>query len=161
MMKIDHSVKIGIAFGITSGIITTMGLMIGLSSGTSSKLAVLGGIFTIAIADAFSDALGIHVSEESEGVHTPKEIWTATGSTFLAKLVFSLTFSIAVMLLPLKTAVITNIIWGLFALSVLTIVIAKNQKESVKGALFEHIGTAILVIGASFGVGELIAKYFS
>ena len=30
------------------------------------KLVVIGGILTIAIADSFSDALGIHVSEESE-----------------------------------------------------------------------------------------------
>lgn len=159
-MKIDHSIKIGIAFGITSGIITTMGLMIGLDAGTQSKLAVLGGIFTIAIADAFSDALGIHVSEESEGVHTVKEVWMATGSTFLAKLIFSSTFAIAVIFLPLNTAMIVNIIWGLTALSVLTIVIAKDRKENIKNALFEHIGIAVLVIAASYGVGELISRYF-
>lgn len=38
--------------------------MIGLMAGTHSKLAVLGGILTIAIADAMSDALGIHISQE-------------------------------------------------------------------------------------------------
>jgi hypothetical protein len=34
--------------------------MIGLISGTESKIAVICCILTIAIADAFSDALGIH-----------------------------------------------------------------------------------------------------
>ena len=48
----------GISFGLTSGVIKTMGLMVGLHSGTHSKLVVLGGILAIAIADAFSDALG-------------------------------------------------------------------------------------------------------
>jgi len=79
------SLRTGITFGLTSAVITTLGLMVGLSSGTGSKMAVLGGVLTIAIADAFSDALGIHVSEESENVHTTKEIWGATAATFLAK----------------------------------------------------------------------------
>jgi len=58
------------SFGLTSGIITTLGLIVGLHSGTHSKLAVIGGILTIAMADALSDALGIHVSEESEATQS-------------------------------------------------------------------------------------------
>ena len=58
----EHSLKVGFSFGITSGIITTLGLMVGLNSSTNSKVAVIGGILIIAIADAFSDALGIHIS---------------------------------------------------------------------------------------------------
>jgi hypothetical protein len=54
---------------------TTLGLIVGLHSFFGSKLVVIGGVLTIAIADAFSDALGIHVSEEAEMVHTSKEIW--------------------------------------------------------------------------------------
>ena len=69
-----HSIKTGFSFGLTSGIITTLGLMVGLQSGTHSQLAVIGGILTIAVADAFSDALGIHIAEESENKHSSKEI---------------------------------------------------------------------------------------
>jgi hypothetical protein len=72
MMK--HSLKTGFSFGLTSGIITTLGLMVGLHSGTHSKFVVIGGILTIAVADAFSDALGIHVSEETENKHATKEV---------------------------------------------------------------------------------------
>ncbi|MEO0295700.1 MAG: hypothetical protein ABIM85_06725, partial [candidate division WOR-3 bacterium] len=104
-----HSITVGFAFGMTSGIITTMGLMVGLFSGTSSRLAVIGGILTIAIADAFSDALGIHISEESENVHTGKEIWVSTISTFLAKFIFASTFILPVLFLKLNLAVIVNI----------------------------------------------------
>ena len=84
-----NSLKTGVAFGLTSGIITTLGLMVGLYSGTNSKLVVMGGILTIAIADAFSDALGIHVSEESKNNVTEKEVWEATISTFFSKFLFS------------------------------------------------------------------------
>lgn len=36
--------KAGASFGLTSGPITTMGLMVGLHSGTHAKLAVIGGV---------------------------------------------------------------------------------------------------------------------
>lgn len=44
------SLRTGISFGLTSAVITTLGLMVGLHSGTGSKLVVLGGVLTIAIA---------------------------------------------------------------------------------------------------------------
>ncbi|MBW1641510.1 MAG: VIT1/CCC1 transporter family protein, partial [Deltaproteobacteria bacterium] len=71
-----RSLRKGISFGLTSGTITTLGLMVGLHSGTHSRMVVIGGILTIAVADAFSDALGIHISAESENECSPKEIWT-------------------------------------------------------------------------------------
>src|SRR3989338_1222919 len=99
-----HSFKIGFGFGSTSGIITTLGLIIGLNSGTHSKITIIGGVLTIAIADSFSDALGIHISEESENVHTSKEIWMATFSTFFFKFAFALTFLVPLLILPITQA---------------------------------------------------------
>lgn len=88
-MKIKEPFRVGVSFGLTSGAITTMGLMVGLYSGTQSLKAVVGGVLTIAIADAFSDALGIHIHEESENEHTPKEIWQSTIATFVSKFIFA------------------------------------------------------------------------
>jgi VIT1/CCC1 family predicted Fe2+/Mn2+ transporter len=156
-----HSHKIGICFGVTSGIITTMGLMVGLDAGTNSKLAVLGGILTIAIADSFSDALGMHMSVESGDSTTEKEIWESTIATFLAKLVFSSSFIIPVLLISnLFHAMIINICWGALVLTVLTYIIAKDKKENVIRALAEHLGTAAVVIVLTTLAGKLIAKYF-
>ena len=123
-----ESFKTGISFGLTSGVITTLGLMVGLHSRTHSKPAVLGGILTIAIADAFSDALGIHVSEESENVHTKKQIWASTLSTFISKFIFALTFVIPVLLFEFPLAILVSVVWGLGALSVLSYKIATTQK---------------------------------
>lgn len=64
-MKQKKNINSGFSFGLTSGIITTLGLLIGLS-GTENKIIIITGILTIAIADAFSDALGVHISKESE-----------------------------------------------------------------------------------------------
>ena len=106
------SIKTGLSFGLTSGIITTLGLMVGLHAGTNSRLAVMGGIITIAVADAFSDAVGIHISEESENRHTEREIWESTLSTFFFKFIFALTFIVPVAVLALSTAIMVSIIWG-------------------------------------------------
>lgn len=59
------SLRKGFSFGLTSAAITTLGMIIGLDSAMHSKLVVIGGILSIAVADSFSDALGIHISEES------------------------------------------------------------------------------------------------
>ena len=79
---LKSSLKTGLSFGLTSGVITTLGLMVGLHSGTHSKSVVLGGILTIAVADSLSDALGIHVAEESKNHGSHRDIWEATLATF-------------------------------------------------------------------------------
>ncbi len=156
-----HSITVGLSFGMTSGIITTMGLMVGLSSGTSSRIAVIGGILTIAIADAFSDALGIHISEESENVHTGKEIWVSTIATFLAKFLFASTFIIPVIFLELGIAILVNIIWGILVLGIASFVLAKVQNENPFKVVSEHVLIAILVIILSHYTGKLISHYFN
>jgi len=151
--------KIGLSFGLTSGIITTLGLMVGLHSGTHSKLVVIGGILTIAIADAFSDALGMHVSEESENKKT-KDIWESTISTFFFKLVFALTFIIPVLLFELLTAIVISVIWGLLMIAILSFNIAKKQKRTTWKVIAEHLIIALVVIVITHYVGGWISLTF-
>jgi len=150
----------GFSFGLTSGIITTLGLMVGLHAGTHSKLVVLGGILTIAIADALSDALGIHISEESENKHSAKEIWEATGSTFFSKFIFALTFIVPVLLFELSTAIVISIIWGFSLLSILSFSIAKEQGTRPWRVVAEHLAVALVVIIITHYVGHWIASAF-
>ncbi len=155
-----HSVKVGFSFGITSGIITTLGLMVGLNSSTHSNLVVIGGILTIAIADAFSDALGIHISEEFENKHTAKQIWTSTIATFVSKFIFALTFIVPVLLFDLSTAIKISIIWGLSILCLLSYIIAHEQKINPWKVIFEHLVIALIVIVITHYLGCWIAIRF-
>jgi len=155
-----HSIKTGFSFGLTSAIITTLGLIVGLHSGTHSKLVILGGIFTIAIADAFSDALGIHVSEESENKHTAREIWESTIATFFSKFIFALTFAIPVFLFKLSTAIAISVIWGLFILAILSFRIAMVQKAKAWKVVTEHLAIAIAVIVITHFVGDWMSSLF-
>jgi VIT1/CCC1 family predicted Fe2+/Mn2+ transporter len=155
-----HTFKTGFSFGLTSGIITTLGLMVGLSSGTNSRLAVIGGVLVIAIADSLSDALGIHLSEEAEHVHTEREIWEATLSTFLAKFITALTFIVPLMLLDLKTAIFASVAWGAFLLSAFSLYIGKEKQMPAWQVVVEHLVIAAFVIFASHFAGELISRNF-
>jgi len=158
---LNHSIKTGVSFGLTSGVITTLGLMVGLNSGTHSRLAVMGGILTIAVADAFSDALGIHISEESENTHTPGEIWQATIATLLSKFFFALTFAVPVFFFELSTAVIVSVVYGLSILGVLSFFLARGQGDNPWKVIAEHLGIALLVIFVTHGVGLWIGARFS
>jgi VIT1/CCC1 family predicted Fe2+/Mn2+ transporter len=155
-----HSLKVGFSFGITSAVITTLGLIVGLNSSTHSTLAVMGGILMIAVADAFSDSLGIHVSEESENKHTKKEIWESTFSTFFFKFIFALTFVAPFLIFELSTGVIVSIIWGMLLLGIFSFKIAKEQKRSSLDIILEHLIIAVIVIIITNYVGNFIGKVF-
>lgn len=155
-----HSIKTGFTFGLTSGIITTLGLMVGLHSGTHSKLVIIGGVLIIAIADAFSDALGIHFSEESENKHSTKEIWESTFSTFLSKFIFALTFIIPILLFTLSAAIIVGVLWGLLILGIVSFRIAKSQRIKPWKVVAEHLVIALVVIVITHYVGDWIGAKF-
>jgi VIT1/CCC1 family predicted Fe2+/Mn2+ transporter len=159
-MAMNHSTKTGFSFGVTSAIITTLGLMVGLYAGTHSTLVVIGAILTIAMADAFSDALGIHISEESENKHTGKEIWTSTLTTFFFKFIFTMTFMVPVLLFELGAAISVGIIWGLSLLGVLSAMMARERKEKPWIVIGEHLAIAVAVIIITNYVGIWIAGVF-
>jgi len=156
-----HSWKVGLCFGLTSGIITTLGLMMGLYSGTHNRVIVIGGILTIALADSFSDALGIHISEESENTHTTKEIWESTFSCLFCKFIVASSFIIPVLLIELKLAVYISIIYGLSLLSILSFNIGKEQKTKTWAVILEHLIVAVIVIVIAYYIGYFINITFT
>ena len=154
-----HSLRTGFCFGLTSGIITTVGLMVGLYSSTNSKLVVIGGILTIAVADAFSDALGIHISEESKNNGT-KEVWESTIITFFTKFFIALTFIIPLIYLDITIAIIVSIIYGMVALCLLSFLIAKSKKEKPALIISEHLFIACIVVIITYYLGDWISGRF-
>jgi VIT1/CCC1 family predicted Fe2+/Mn2+ transporter len=153
----SRSIKKGLSFGLTSGVITTLGMIVGVNASTSSRLAVIAAIVAIAIADAFSDSVAMHVSEESEGIHTKKDIWEATLTTFLTKFILALTFVIPIWLLFLDIAVVVDIIWGLLIVTTFNILLAQSQEENVPRVVFEHLVIAIIVVVVTYVVGSFLS----
>lgn len=153
-----ESIKTGFSFGLTSGVITTLGLLVGLYSSTESKLAVIGGIITIAIADAFSDALGVHISQETNDKNSDKEVWLATLATFLSKFLFASSFILPFLILNLTSAVIVSIIWGFSLLSFYSYTLAKNQNKKIASVIAEHLVIGILVVILTYFLGINLSK---
>jgi VIT1/CCC1 family predicted Fe2+/Mn2+ transporter len=158
---VRHSLRTGLSFGLTSGIITTLGLMVGLHAFAGSKLVVVGGILTIAIADACSDALGIHLAEEAEHVHSGREVWESTIATFLTKFAFALFFTVPVLLFDLEIAIIVSVAVGLVLLAGLSYTIAAAQRASPWRVIVEHLLIAIVVITLTHYVGDWIEARFT
>lgn len=153
------SIKRGFSFGLTSGIITTLGLIVGLNSSTSSILVVISGILVIAIADSMSDALGIHMSVESENKSSTKEIWESTIATFLSKFLFALSFIVPFLFLQLSHAIIISVIWGLGLIAIFSYYMAKKENIKPYRAILEHLVIAIIVIITTHYVGEWIGTF--
>ncbi|MBU4360338.1 hypothetical protein KKA66_00575 [Patescibacteria group bacterium] len=154
----QHSTKKGFSFGLTSGIITTLGLIVGLNSSTHSTKVIIGGILVIAIADALSDAFGMHISEEAENQHSDKQIWTATLATFFAKFIFALTFIAPILFLTLNTAIIVSIVWGLGLITFFSYYISRGQGINKYKVIAEHLLIAVIVIIITHFVGSLVAN---
>ena len=157
----NEGARTGLFFGATSGVITTIGLITGLNSGTRSVAAVLGGIFVIAVADAMSDALGIHLAEEADPNTTTGHVWAATISTFLNKFIFALSFAVPLLLLPLDTAVAASLLWGMLVIVVLSYFLARTQNARPLHVIGEHLGIAVLVVVLSHFIGVWVNRTFA
>lgn len=148
--------KTGLSFGLTSGVITTLGLMVGLHAGTHSRAVVLGGILTIAVADALSDAMGMHLAEESKNSGSASHVWEATLATFAAKFVIAGTFVVPVLTRPLDQAIVISIVWGLFLLMALSFFVARAQAISPWKVIGEHLLIALCVVAITHVVGDWV-----
>ncbi len=154
------SIKKGFGFGLTSGVITTLGMIVGLNSSTNSALAVIAGIIVISVADAMSDGLGMHISEEAARKKCDKHVWESTFSTFFFKFIFALSFIIPFIFFSLSTAIYISIFWGLLLLSLFSIYLAKQEKIKPYKVVSEHLIIAIAVIIITNYIGKLVASLF-
>ena len=149
----------GISFGLTSGVITTLGMMVGMFSGTQSRTVVLSSIIIIAVADGMSDAFGVHISEESDERNSSKHVWLSAFSTLLAKFLIGLLFALIIFLLPLINAIIINIVLGLILLAFFSGYIAKKNNRPLTPAILEDLLIAIFVIIVGYYLGQFLSAW--
>jgi VIT1/CCC1 family predicted Fe2+/Mn2+ transporter len=159
--KQSHQLVTGVSFGLTSGVITALGMIVGMYSATYSKLAVVASIITMAIADGLADGAGQHMSEEAEieegkAKHSQREIWLTTLFTFVAVSGTILSFVPFFLIFTLKTAIFVGVSWGMSLLVVFNYMMAKTKKENAFVVISEHVALAVFVIVVSYYIGNLI-----
>jgi len=150
---------VGLGFGLTSGVITPLSLLVGLNASTHSTSVVIGGLLTIVLADSLSDSLGIYVSQKAAG-HKKKRVQEATFSTLLAKILIGFSFVTLVLFLKLSSAVLVSVLWGFSLLAVFSHRIARENDSSVWRTAGEHVFVGLLVVLASSFIGGLVSSLF-
>jgi hypothetical protein len=146
------------SFGAVSAVITCLALITSLDTAATSKLAVIGSLCVIALADNISDTLGIHIYQEGEYTSFRK-VWRLTASNFLARLCVIAVFILFVLLLPPMVAIICSIIYGFFILTVISYLVAQKRQVKPFKIIAEHIAIAIVVLVLSKYISYLIKTW--
>ena len=148
------------SFGISSAVLTTIGIIVGVNAATTSTLAVMGGIASVAIADSMSDAMGMYAAKKAErGLSKSIAVWSAF-NVFISKLLFTLTFMIPFLFAPLSSAILICIVWGMILISFVSVIIAFINEESIAYSIMKNVIITIIVISASFAAGKAIEALF-
>ena len=158
--KIADSIVAGLGFGTASGVITTLGIIVGLYSSSAARLAIIGGIFTVSVADALSDALGEHLSEESKRHPVQNDVRNITISTFFSKLLIGLSFVVPFILLPVVHAVVISVIYSAVVLTLLSLRIAKRTGQNRFEVITEHLLVGFSVVVITFLLGKWVENAF-
>lgn len=134
-------------FGITSGVLTTIGVLVGMDAATDSRRAVIAAILVIAMADSLSDSYGMYQSKLGERGTTGAAALRYALGTFAGKFLLPLTFAIPLVLpIELATAVAVDVAWGFAALALLSVERALVSEASVLGTVGRNGGLAAAVV---------------
>jgi hypothetical protein len=145
-----------ISFGGTAALVTSMALITGMDAIGASRLTIITALLIAALADNLTDALSIHIYQESERLE-PREAFVGTLSNFLARLASSLTFIVPVALLPAYAVVPASIIWGALLLTALTYLLARERKVGVSAEIGKHLLSAAAVLVVSRAIAHYLA----
>jgi vacuolar iron transporter family protein len=141
----------GQLFGLISGSITTIGVIVGLWQSHNNIGIIISAILSIALSDSFSDGFGMYFSQRT---HLDQTEATNIGiQTTFYKIIVTLSYIIPFLILDIDTAIKINITWGCF-------LIAYASYQIGEGILINLL-MAVVVIFMSYLGGntvKIIAK---
>jgi hypothetical protein len=145
----------GMTFGMMDAIINVVGIIIGLSV-MGNKLAVFVAILVAGIANSLGNAAGFHVSEETEGIHTRKEVWKSTVLTFLGTFSVTILLLFPLLFLNLAGAVFSSVSIGIILLLILGFIVSRcldYDKRKMLKLMTEYLLMGIVVIIVAYYLG--------
>lgn len=153
----------GMTFGVMDAIINVIGILIGLGV-VGNKLTVILGILVAGLANSFGNAAGFHVSEETEGIHTRKEVWMSTLQAFAGTFIVTFALLIPPLLLDLFTGIIISVVMGITLLVSMGVFVGKRMKferGQIIHLAFEYTFIGIAVIILSYLLGYFVVGFSS
>ena len=149
----------GATFGVMDGVVTALAVIMGLSA-AQSPLVLLIGVLVVGLGDALADSFAFHVSEESECMHTQKEIRKATLFTFLGTFGGFILIGIPVLFLPLWQAIVASEIIGICMLALMGWAVAGiNPKYSRKRLILKYVLLGLGVSLVCYWLGGAVAGF--
>ena len=134
-----------ISFGGTAAVVTSMALISGLSAADATKPIIVSALLIAAFADNLTDALSIHIFQESEQLDQ-KNAFNGTITNFVTRLLLSISFVLLVVLLPLEHVAKVSIVWGMLLLVILTYLVARERKVKPLREVVKYLLVASAVI---------------
>ena len=147
-----------LSFGGPAAIVTSMGLIVGLDTATATKMAVIGSLLIIGIADNLTDSLSVHIYQESERL-AERQAFRTTVANYVSRFIVTISFVLLFALLPASTAILFCLLWGLFLLCGLSYLLAKERQVSAVAEIVKHVGVAFAVIAISRALGLCIEGF--
>jgi len=136
-------------------VVTSTALISGLSAADTTKPVIVSALLIAALADNLTDALSVHVFQESEQLDQ-KDAFTGTLTNFATRLLLCISFVPLVVLFSLAHAATVAIIWGALLLATLTYLVARERKVNPVLEVAKHLLVASAVITASMLIGRWI-----
>jgi VIT1/CCC1 family predicted Fe2+/Mn2+ transporter len=146
----NTKLEIGHTFGVISGIITSIGLILGLYGANISLKPIIVSLASIAISDGISDAFGIYYATKNNN-YTNSDAYEQGMNTLVIKVICPLLMVIPFYVTSINKAVIINSIASLIVIYVMSLKIFKNQTEAIT-----NTGICIGAIFLSYNVGLLL-----
>lgn len=153
MNKIGYQ---GVAFGIMDGIITILGVLVGIGI-TGNRPFTIIGILAVGLADSFANSMGIHVSEETENIHSRKEIWQITGLCFLATFFTMIFLILPLLIFDFSIAFHMSYILGFILLIALGMFVSKQRGTKSGKLILEYLSVGIAVVIISYFIGGTLS----
>jgi hypothetical protein len=152
----------GMTFGVMDGVITVLGVLAGLFV-LGDKGVVIAGMLIAGMADSLANAVGIHVSQETEGAHSRKDIMMSTIMAFLSTFIVTLILVFPHGFFSLYQGTLVSIFLGLLLILGVGYFVAKRLEKDRRGTailMIEYLGMALLVVGLSSVLGMVVRDLF-
>lgn len=138
---------------------TSTALVSGLGAANASTSVIVSALLVAALADNLTDALSIHIFQESEQLDE-REAFTGTVTNFFARFLLCVSFAILVGLFPRAVAAQAAIAWGAVLLAALTYLVARERRANPWLEIVKHLVVASAVILVSTAIGHWVSAFF-
>ncbi len=158
--KTKKSTLEGISFGVSNSIIGILGVLIGLAA-TGVKPFVEIGVVVFGVCTCLADASSMYISEESEYIHSKKELIKISIETFVFEFLTLIAIAAPLFFLELRFAIVVSFFIGVLLFFILGYVVAEGDRRLKLKHIFPRYVLLVLIVATiSYFVGLLAVRFF-